>query len=160
MARKQQQPPAAKRRRRARDDDDREPTFAVNSRQLKWVLGILTSIIAVYFGWQQAWDRYEAHWRLESVQAAKDKQIEAQMKAIEDKATAENKALARRAEVGRAWLFYSLGDFRADNSQQWAQVCSALKQPPEVCEKWKADAQTARQEAAEARRAATATGKD
>lgn len=155
MARK-----TSKRRRGGRREDDGSPNFVFTPRQVKWAIGLAAAIVGLYLGWQQAWDRYEAHWRLESVQKSKDKQIESEMKGIADKAAADNKALARRAEVGRAWLFFSLNDFRADNGQQWAQVCPALKQPPEVCEKWKADAQVARQEATEARRAATAAGKD
>lgn len=147
----------ARRRRRVQHDEE-GPTFSISSRNFKWTIGVLATLIGIYLGWQQAWERYEAHWRLESVQSAKDKQIETQMKAIEEKAAAETKALARRAEVGRAWLLYSLGDFRADNGQQWAQVCPALKQPPEVCEKWRADAAAARQEATEAQRAARAAG--
>lgn len=148
------------RRRPAIRRDDGDPSFAVTSRQIKWAIGLLGGIVGLYLGWQQVWDRFDAHWRLESIQATQDKSVQIQMKAIEDKASAETKAIARRAEVGRAWLLYSLGDFRADNGQQWAQVCPALKQPPEVCEKWKQDAQQARQEAMDAKRQANEAGKD
>lgn len=143
-------------RRRA---DDAEPSFVLTSGQLKWALGVLAALFGVYLAWTQIWDRFETHWRLETIQSARDKQIDSEIKATKDKAEADTKQLARRAEVGRAWLFYSLGDFRADNSQQWAQVCPALKQPPEVCAKWAADAQQYRQEAADAKRAATESGK-
>lgn len=138
---------------------DAEPSFTFTSGQVKWVIGILAGLFGLYVAWVQIWDRFEAHWRLESVQAAKDKQLDAQMKAIEDKAASDAKVIARRAEVGRAWLFYNLSDFRADNSQQWAQVCTALKQPPEVCQKWQADAAQLRQESVDAKRQANEAGK-
>lgn len=142
-----------------RRDNNAEPSFMFTSGQLKWALGVLAGLFGLYLAWTQIWDRFEAHWRLETIQTVRDKQIDSEIKATKDKAESDTKALARRAEVGRAWLFYSLGDFRANNSQQWAQVCPALKQPREVCEKWAADAQQYRQEAADAKRQATESGK-
>ena len=148
-----------KKRNVGRRKADAEPSFVFTSGQVKWALGLLAGLAALIIGWQQVWERFETHWRLETIQASQDKRIDADIKAVREKAEADTKALARRAEVGRAWLFYSIGDFRADNSQQWAQVCPALKQPPEVCAKWLADAQQYRQEAADAKRQATEAGK-
>lgn len=156
---------AAKRKRtytesvKRRTSAGEEPSFTFTSGQVKWVVGILGGLLALFLAWDQVWQKIEAHWRLEAVQAAKDKQLDTQMKSIEDKAANDSKQIARRAEIGRAWLFYNLSDFRADNTQQWAQVCTALKQPPEVCQKWQADAAQLRQEAADAKRQANEAGK-
>jgi hypothetical protein len=127
---------------------------------IKWAIGVVAGLFAAIVAWNSLVDRIENHWRLESIQTTKDAKVDADIKSARDKAEQDTKALARRAEVGRAWLFYSLGDFRANNSQQWAQVCPALKQPREVCERWAADAAQHRQEAAEAKRSATDAGKD
>lgn len=139
--------------------DDSDDGVVLSPRLIKWAAGAIGALLGALVAWFAVWDRIENHWRLETIQATRDKQLDAEIKATRDKADADTKALAKRAEVGRSWLFYNLSDFRADNSQQWAQVCTALKQPPEVCSKWQADASQLRQEATEARRAASDAGK-
>lgn len=151
---------SAKRKRSRSSAPPARDGFTLTSKQISWIIGTLASLFALFYGWTQVWDRIEAHWRLESIQAARDKQIDAAIASVKEKADADTKALAKRAEVGRSWLFYNLSDFRADNSQQWAQVCTALKQPAEVCAKWQSDAMQLRQEAQEAKRAASDTGRE
>jgi hypothetical protein len=141
-------------------DENGLSRIAFSPSFIKWAIGVAAGLVGLVVAWNSLVDRIENHWRLESIQTAKDAKVDADIKAARDKAEQDTKALARRAEVGRAWLFYSLGDFRANSSQQWAQVCPALKQPREVCERWAADAMQARQEAAEAKRSATDAGKD
>lgn len=152
----QKRKPSPKRRAAPADDD---PGFTISPRFIKWALGAVGTLLGVLVAWFAVWDRIENHWRLETIQATRDKQIDAEIKNVREKAEADTKAIAKRAEIGRSWLFYNLSDFRADNSQQWAQVCTALKQPPEVCAKWQSDAAQLRQEAADAKRSANETGK-
>jgi hypothetical protein len=124
-----------------------ELTFRAST--VKWLIGTLASLFLLYGGWKVVWSDIDNHWRQEVIQVAKDKETDAKVK-----------ALAQKAESGRAWLFWGLGDFKASNQKQWAAVCPALKQSPDVCAQWKADALQYQQEAADAKRDATNIGKE
>jgi hypothetical protein len=127
---------------------------------IRWGLSVFASILGIAYAWHQGWEKVESHWRLESVQAAQDRATAAAIKAVEDKADAADKELARRAEVGRAWVFWAVVDSKATNSSQWAELCKYLKRPGDVCARFEAEAQQYRQEAIDAKRTAQAIGRD
>lgn len=141
-------------------DEDGLSRIAFSPTTIKWVAGVLSGIFALIVGWFAVWDRIDSRWRHESVQAAQDKATAAEIKALADKAEAADKELARRAEAGRAWVFWSVIDSKAVNSSQWAELCKYLKRPGDVCARFEAEAQQYRQEATDAKRAAQAVGRD
>lgn len=143
--------------------NDEGPTsndFAISARVLWWVGGGIGALLVGVVSWFTIWDRIDTHWRLESIQTAKDKEIAATVQAARDKAESDVKQLTRRAEVGRAWLFWSINDSKADNAGRWSEACKVLKWPQQICSRYEADAMRYRQEEIEAKRTATEAGKD
>lgn len=153
-------PKATRKRRAVEIVGGDEPAVMLSPAAIKWGLSAVAAVLGVIVVWWQVWDRIDAHWRLETVQAAQDKALKADIQAAKDKADADVKELARRAEVGRAWLFWSVTDGKAVNTSQWAELCKFLKRPGDVCVKYEQDAAAYRQEAVEAKRAATAAGRE
>lgn len=144
--------------------------IVLSPSSIKWILSVLGTLVAFVIGYWTLWDRVQAsldaRWRLESVQQAKDREqeahyarIDAAIKAERTQSEAELKALAKRAEQGRAWVLWSVIDSRALNTEQFAVICNSLKRPGEVCLKFERDAMQYRQEAQEAKRAAQEAGK-
>lgn len=145
-------------KRKGRSDDDSLPQ--INPRWVKWGIGVITGMFGLFLAVLAVWDRVESHWRLESIQKSNDQKIAADFKAARDKSDADNKALARRAESGRAWLFWSVADAKAVNASQWAELCKFLKRPGDMCARYERDAEQYREEAAAAKRAAQDVGKE
>lgn len=135
-----------------------EMTF--KARSVKWFFGLIGSLLVAVVAWNQVTDRIDAHWQLKKDADQRDKDTAAELKAIKEKADADNKELARRAESGRAWLFFSFNDWKATSQEQWAMVCPAMKQSKDVCDRWKADAIRFQADADAAKRDAAKVGKD
>ncbi len=134
--------------------------FTVSSKFIGWAIGVLAGLLGAIIAWNQLWDRIDSRWRLETIQAAQDKKIAADIAAVKDKAETDTKRLAQRAEQGRAWLFWSITDSKAQSADQWATVCASLKLPVDTCGKFKQNAENLRQEALAAKRDATDASKD
>ena len=134
--------------------------FTISAGLIKWAVGIIVLILGGVVSWFAVWDRIDSHWRLETVQAANDKRIDADIKQAREKAENDTKALARNAEVGRAWVRSSIVDTKAYTAAQFARICHALRLPAEECERQKVEADQFRQEAADAKREALVTGKE
>jgi hypothetical protein len=134
--------------------------FTISAGMIKWLAGFVGLVLTAVVAWFAVWDRIDTHWRLETVQAARDKDTATQIAAVKDKAEADTKALAKKAEVGRAWLFYGLADGKAYTAAQFARVCKALKLPADDCERQKEDATRFQRDADAAKQTAAATGKD
>lgn len=164
-----------------RPDELPAQEFAITPVMIKWTAGLVAAVLAAIVSWYVIWDRIDAHWRLESIQAAKDKEIEAKVNAqkteIEAKVLAQKtevdvrlkaqhdesekglKQMAVRAEVGRAWLFWSMTDLKAEQRERYVQLCKFLKWPSAECEKAQLEAVRARQEEMDAKRSAQNAGK-
>ncbi len=123
--------------------------FVISSGMIKWVVSIVGGLLVAYTGWKVVWDDIRTYWRLETIQQAKDKETETKLKAV-----------AQRAEVGRAWVFYSIADAKAFNAQQWATFCKALKLPSDACDQLKEQARQYHEEAVAAKSSANEAGKD
>ena len=123
--------------------------FVISAGMIKWVVGVVGGIFVAYAGWKVVWDDIRTYWRLETIQQAKDKETETRLKAV-----------TQRAEVGRAWLFYSIADAKAFNAQQWSVFCKALKLPADACDQLKEQANQYRQEATAAKSTANEAGKE
>ncbi len=128
-------------------------TFEVSIGMVRWVVGAVVTVIAALTGWFVVWDRIDGHWRQESVQIAKDKEAEAKEKQLRSEIAAVNK----KAEVGRAWVLWSVQDTKAYTAAQFAMICRALKQAE--CAQKDNDAAQFRQDASEAKRSASEAGK-
>lgn len=123
--------------------------YTISVGAIRWGLGILTSLVVGYGAWKTViWDDVKTYWRQEAIAAAKDKETDTKFK-----------QLASDAQRGRAWLFWSVNDMKAQQQRQWAAACPALKQPTDVCEQWKADAKQYAEDAAAAKREAQKVGK-
>lgn len=129
--------------------------FTVSAGMIKWGVGIIGGLLTVLVAWFAVWDRIDTHWRLESVasqkekeQATHDKQVDMQIQQV-----------AKRAEVGRAWVLFSVADGKAYTAAQFARICRALRLPSDECIRQDADAQAFRQESIEAKRQAAEAGK-
>lgn len=134
--------------------------FVVTSSQIKWLVGILATVITIVVGWFAVWDRIDSHWRLESVQAANDKRIDADIVAAKAKAEQDTKLLAQKAEIGRAWVRLSVIETKAYTAAGFARICRALKLPVEECEKQKEEAAAFKAEATAAKTEALNAGKE
>ena len=139
--------------------------FAGTVTIIKWVAGVVGGLALMAGAYWAASDRVmsaaDARWRLEQVQAAKDKEdaaekrrIDAEIKATREKSEADIKALAKKAETGRAWVQFSVIDSKADVSTKLVKICKGLKLPAEECSSWADDAKETREEAAMKKRAA------
>lgn len=155
----------------ARKDKPPPQEFVISAGMIKWTVGIVGGILTVVVAWFAVWDRIDSHWRLESVQAANDKRIDADLKATKDKAAddfkiavakaeQDTKALAQRAEVGRAWVRASVIETKAYTAAGFARICRALKLPAEECDKQKEEAAQFKVEATAAKTEALTAGKD
>lgn len=120
---------------------------ARNPLDIRWIVAALASVFGLYAGWKIVLTDLDNHWRLESIQAGKDKETDQKLK-----------TLAKNAETGRAWVFWSIGDLKAQQQRQWAMACPSLGQRPDVCAQWKADAERYQADADQAKRDATKTG--
>jgi dipeptide/tripeptide permease len=129
-------------------------TFEISIGMVKWIVGFAVTGVGLVTGWFVVWDRIDGHWRQESVQIAKDRESEAKEKQIH----AEIAAVSKKAEVGRAWVLWSVQDTKAYTAAQFAMICRALKQPE--CAQKDTDAAQFRQDASEAKRSASEAGKD
>ncbi len=109
----------------------------------------MIAMVTFYTGWKVVWDDIKNYWRQEAIQQVKDKETETKLKAITTK-----------AEVGRAWLFYSITDAKAFNAKQWSLFCKALKLPVDSCAQLKEEASNYQDEAAKAKQSALEAGKD
>jgi len=134
--------------------------ITIGAGALKWTIGVVGSLLVAIVAWFAVWDRIDTHWRLETVQAATDKRVEANIAAVKDKADADTKTIARRAEIGRAWVLSAVAETKAYTAAQFARICRPLKLAPDECSRQDADATQFRQEAMEAKRAASDAGKD
>lgn len=145
--------------------------FTITAGTIKWVVGVILGFGALVTLYWQGSDRVtsalDARWRLEQVQASKDKEFAAEMKRVDsdiksarEKEEQDIKALAKKAEVGRAWVLWRVIDGNANTAASFARICRALKLPADECARQDSDALMVRQEAAEAKRAATDAGKD
>jgi hypothetical protein len=129
--------------------------FTISAGMIKWAVGIIGGVLTVLVAWFAVWDRIDTHWRLESVasqkekeQATHDKQVDLQIQSV-----------AKRAEIGRAWVIYNVADGKAYTAAQFARICRALTLPADECARQDADALGFRQEATEAKRQAAEAGK-
>lgn len=134
--------------------------FTISAGLIKWAVGIIGALLTCVVAWFAVWDRIDSHWRLETVQAANDKRIDADIKQARDKADGDTKALAKSAEVGRAWVRSSIIETKAYTAAQFARLCRALKLPGEECDRQKNEADQFRLEAADAKREALNAGKE
>lgn len=134
--------------------------FTISAGFIKWAVGIVATILTCVVAWFAVWDRIDNHWRLETVQTATDKRIDADIKAARDKADTDIKVLAKSAEIGRAWVRSSVIETKAYTAAQFARFCRALKLPGDECDRQKTEADQFRQEAADAKREALNTGKE
>lgn len=123
--------------------------FVISAGMIKWAVGVIGGLFVAYAGWKVVWDDIKTYWRLEAVQQAKDKETEVKLKAI-----------AQRADVGRAWLFYSIADAKAFNAQQWATFCKALRLPQDACDQLRDQSKQYHDEANQAKSDANAAGKE
>ena len=134
--------------------------FVISAGMIKWTVGIVGAILTCIVAWFAVWDRIDSHWRLESVQAANDKRIDADILAAKLKAEQDTKSLAQKAEVGRAWVRASVIETKAYTAAGFARNCRALKLPAEECEKQKEEAASFKTEATAAKQDALNAGKD
>jgi hypothetical protein len=156
--------------------------FTVSSKFIGWAIGAVAGLLGALVAWNQVWDRFETHWRLEKTQSIQDAKVAADIQAVKDKTEADVKAvkektdadikaakekaesdtkrLAQRAEQGRAWLFWSITDSKAQSADQWATVCASMKLPAETCLKFKETAKKLETEASLAKKDAVDAGKD
>ncbi len=134
--------------------------FTVSASFIKWMVGIVVLILGGVVSWFAVWDRIDSHWRLETVQALNDKKVDDQIKQAREKAEADTKALAKNADVGRAWVRSSVIETKAYTAAQFARICRALKLPGDECERQKAEADQFRIEASDAKRDALNAGKE
>lgn len=144
----------------ARQQARRSDEFVVSSRMIRWAIGFVGAALAAIVAWFTIWDRIDSHWRLETVQKAQDAKQKAELDALRDKTDSDMKQLAKRAEVGRAWVLWSVMDSKATNATQFSEICKSLKRPGEVCAKYEQDAVQFRQEASDAKRAAQDAAKE
>ena len=121
--------------------------FVITASMIKWLVGVIGGIVVAYAGWKVVWDDIRTYWRLEQVQQQKDKETEQKLKTI-----------AQKAEVGRAWVFFSITDFKAEWREQQVDDCRSKK--GNDCARLSEKAAAARTEAAAAKAAALETGKD
>jgi len=148
---------------------DEVPTakdFRVTANTIKWIVGCILGVGSLLFLYWAVTDKLDARWRLEQVQAAKDKEyaaelkrVDSEVKAARDKAELDTKALAAKAEQGRAWLQWSVVDTRADISTKLALLCRGLKLTQSECDRWADDARRTQDEAARKKTAAEESGK-
>ncbi len=120
--------------------------FTISASAIKWTAGVGASLLAALVAWFTVWERIDTHWRQESVQKAQDQKIEAQVKAVGDKA-ATDLEIHKTAEARRsAWTLWFIQDFRAAAERKWAEDCIGAKKPSDVCREYqhRADA-TARE---------------
>ncbi len=134
--------------------------FTISSNLIKWTVGIVGALLSVVVAWFAVWDRIDSHWRLETVQAANDKRIDNDIKSAVQKAEQDTKAMATKAEVGRAWVRSSVIETKAYTASGFARICKALKIPGDECEHQKTEAEQFRVEAADAKRDALNAGKE
>lgn len=141
--------------------------FTISAGMIKWVVSVVGSLIVLVGGWFVVWDRIDTHWRLEQVQAAKDKEYAAELhridndvKAAKEKAEADTKLLAKKAEVGRAWVVWSIVDTKADISTKLVALCKGLKLSQSECDRWAEDARRAASEAERKKSAAEDSSKE
>lgn len=134
--------------------------FTISASLIKWAIGAVAGLLTAIVTWFAVWDRIDTHWRLETIQAAQDKKIEADIKSAREKADADTKRLAQRAEVGRSWLFYAVVDGKALTASYMLEMCKAMKRPEEVCSRFAKDETKFTQQAEQARSAAAEAGKE
>ncbi len=141
--------------------------FVISAGLIKWAISIGGGLVVLIGGWFVIWDRVDTHWRLEQVQAAKDKEYAAEVKRLDndvkaarEKAESDTKILAKKAETGRAWVLWGITDTKAYTASQFVRICHALKLPNEECARQEAEASAFRQEAADNKRTAQTTGQD
>ena len=135
----------------------------VTPSMAKWVVGFLGAVLTMVLAWWAVSDRIvtslDARWRLEQVQAAKDKEQAQHDKQVDD----QIKNVAKRAEVGRAWVMFNVIDGTAKTAATFTRLCKGLKLAPETCNEFAEEARGAKVDAAAAKAAASAagaTGKD
>ena len=76
---------------RTREIDASQIVFS--GRSIKWIVGLIGTALVAIIGWLTLWDRVDARWRHESVQAAQDRAIAAEIAAAREKAASDTKAL-------------------------------------------------------------------
>lgn len=124
--------------------EEPQPVDVVHvASSIKWVIGAVGAVLGLLVAWYIVQDRIDSHWRLETVQTVKDKEVEVKLR-----------TLAQKAEVGRAWLFVAITDFKADWREQQADDCREQKKPN--CARSESAALQARAEAQDAKRNAAA----
>lgn len=139
--------------------------FTISASMLKWTVSLVAALFAAVAGYWVIADRVDQHWRLEQVQAAKDKEYAAEIKRVDadvkaarekaeidtkaarEKAESDTKVLAKKAESGRAWVVWSITDTKAYTATKFAKVCKALKLPSDECASWDDDSRAFKLEA-------------
>lgn len=163
--------------------------FTISASMLKWTVSLVAALFAAVAGYWVIADRVDQHWRLEQVQAAKDKEYAAEIKRVDaeakiarekaeadvkaarekaegdtkaarEKAESDTKVLAKKAESGRAWVVWSITDTKAYTATKFAKVCKALKLPSDECATWDDDSRAFKLEATDKKHEAENSSKE
>jgi hypothetical protein len=134
--------------------------FTISPATVKWGLSGVAALFAALVGYWQVMDRIDNHWRLESIQRAKEAQDAAELKALRDKLEAELREHKGNDVRTAAWTIWLIQDFRAAAEQKWAKDCVHLKYDAGMCSELEQQAAETRRQAIESKHKAEDVSKE